>query len=199
MTDVFDLIIAGLVVANIAGILAYLLIARKKARREKRNIDAINAAITDYFRRSGVEVTVGCTSLRGNNRYTAVIESEPMKRFRLSHIIEMTLSDLVSKTCDLELEKVYWRFPIKEATRQMSVSGSASVSAPASTSAPASAPETVVGETKPVESTDDYINEGLEHYKYIPTLEVTELSWEKFEEVSGPDSKAGGAGTKPGK
>lgn len=158
------------------GILAYAVKQRLAARREQRSIKSINNAIIEYFRRSGVQVSASCARLSAGNHFTAVVESEPMKRFRLSHIIEMTLRDHVRKTCGLELDKVYWRFPIRDA--QGAAEGVAN------------------GAKQPAEGTDDYINEGLEHYRYIPKVEATELPWEHFEQVvtisgqdrNGPDA-----------
>src|SRR3990167_52927 len=155
-----------LIAANIIGILAYGVL-KYRARQNRRNIAAITAALIEYFQRTGVKVSVSCTALPEQKSFTAVIESEPMKRFRLSHIIEAALRDHVHKTCNLDLEKVFWRFPISEAVQD---------SARAAGAAEA--------ESKPAEKSDEYINEGLEYYKYIPKVEVTELPWEKFEEAS---------------
>lgn len=145
--------------------LTYVVMLKRRVHREEHNIAAVKSLIIDYFRKTGVEVAVDCTRLTGNQRFTALIESEPMKRFRLSHIIEMTLRDHIQKSCGLELEKIYWRFPIKEAARE--------ASAAAQTSG-----------TKPAEGSDEYINEGLVHYKDLPKMEVTEISWDKFEEAT---------------
>jgi hypothetical protein len=87
-----------------------------------------------------------------------------MKQFRLSHIIEIALRDHVRKSCGMELDKVYWRFPIKVVPR-----------------------DAATGNTEPakrIEGADDYINEGLVHYKDLPKPEATEIPWEKFEEAS---------------
>ncbi|HEX7635781.1 MAG TPA: hypothetical protein VF427_10940 [Noviherbaspirillum sp.] len=162
-----DAVILALVIllaVNVIGIVAYAIAVRLRTRRDQDNILAIRAAIVDYFHRSGVEVTTDCARLLSGKGFTAVVESEPMKRFRLSHIIEMTLREHVRKNCGLELDKVYWRFPVKEA---------------------AAAPGTGNAEQKkPAESSDDYINEGLENYRYIPKPEVEELPWEHFEQVA---------------
>lgn len=160
------LILLALVVIGVA---AYALKARQRGRRELQSINAIRAAILDYFRRSGVEVAVGCARLPGGSGFTAVVESEPMKRFRLSHIIEMTLREHVRKTCGLELDKVYWRFPVKQVAE---AAGAVKAGA--------------AGDKKVDEFSDEYINEGLEHYRHIPKPEVEELPWEQFEQVTGP-------------
>ncbi|HYD59882.1 MAG TPA: hypothetical protein VEC35_05990 [Noviherbaspirillum sp.] len=169
--DVVTLTLIAVIAALIIGILAYASAAKAKASRARRHATLIRNTIIDYFRRSGVEVSADATSFDGS-RYTAVVESEPMKRFRLSHIIEMTLREHVRKSCGLELEKIYWRFPIKEATQAVTVSRDGE------------AKPNGAEEKKPDEHTDDYINEGLENYRHIPKPEVTELSWETFEQMA---------------
>jgi hypothetical protein len=187
--DAITLTLLAVVAVLVAGIVAFVANGRLKAARKQRNIKAIRATIIDYFRRSGVEVSADCTDFRGNGAYVAIVESEPMKRFRLSHIIEMTLREHVRKACDLELDKIYWRFPIKEAAQ----------------SAPGAAARdddrTDHAETKAPEQSDDYINEGLEHYRHIPKPEVEELPWESFEQVTtgahGARPDAAESGTQP--
>jgi hypothetical protein len=152
--EAIHLIFLLLVVANIVGVAAYVLKTRLAARRDKQDAASIAKAISEYFRKSGVGVTVDCTRMPRSRDFMVAIESEPMKRFRLSHIIESTLRDHVRKICALEVEKVYWRFPIKDAAQ-----------------APSAKP-------------DDYINEGLEHYRHIPKPEVTELPWEQYEKMA---------------
>lgn len=151
----------ALSIINVLGLGAVAAVFWQRARRAKQQQILIRATILDYFRRSGVEVKANCVSIRRDKRYTAFVESEPMKRFRLSHIIEMTLREHISKTCGLELEKIYWRFPIKEADRGTNTAS----------------------DKKSAE--DDYINEGLVHYnKDLPKADVSEIPWETFEEVT---------------
>jgi hypothetical protein len=166
--DILSLVLIVLLAAGLAVAVMSAAKPRKQARKDEERSKAICAAITEYFRKSGVVVDVNATRLGASKRFTAIVESEPMKRFRLSHIIEMTLREHVRRTCNLELDKVYWRFPIKEAGN-VAASAQADVPAPASTEQGAD---------------DEYINEGLEHYKYIPKMEATELSWEHFQELS---------------
>jgi hypothetical protein len=174
--DVVVLVLFALVALNVIGVVAYALAVKMKAKRKARHIQAIRAVILDYFRRSGVEVSVAATDL-GNGRYTAMVESEPMKRFRLSHIIEMTLREHVRRSVSVDLDKIYWRFPVKQAQAQ------------AMAAAGAAAQEAQAAEAKPETESDDYINEGLEHYRHIPKPEVEELPWEQFEKVAGSIKK----------
>ena len=171
--DAVTLTLLAVLAALIIGILAYVSAAKAKARRARRHATLIRNTLIDYFRRSGVEVSADAASFDGSGRYIAVVESEPMKRFRLSHIIEMTLREHVRKSCGLELEKIYWRFPIKEATQAVTVPRSGDTK-----------PESGAEEQKQEEPSDDYINEGLENYRHIPKPEVTELPWETFEQMA---------------
>ncbi|CAN5399319.1 hypothetical protein BH11PSE11_BH11PSE11_14410 [soil metagenome] len=159
--DQISLLISVIIALNVVAIVAFIVMSRLKLRRERRRLAAITAALIDYFHKTGVDVSAGCTKLMGSHTYSAVIESEPMKRFRLSHIIEIALRDHVKKACGLDLGNVYWRFPIKDTP---AVPGNTDI--------------------RKDEKADEYINEGLEQYKYIPKVEVTEMSWEHFTEAS---------------
>lgn len=146
---------------NLLVIVAVIAVVLLRSRRKQRQVAQLNAAIRDYFRRSGVEVNVASARLGKDQSYTAFVESEPMKRFRLSHIIEATLREQVAKNCGIHLDKIYWRFPLKE----MASSETASQKQQAEKT-----------------DTDSYINEGLVYYRDLPKGDVQEVSWEKFEE-----------------
>jgi hypothetical protein len=113
-TVTFEPTILYFVVFNIVAILVYVLIVKHKARQQERNVIAITKAVVAYFRSTGVNVSVRCISLLANRNFVALIESEPMKRFRLSHLVEATLRDHVRSACGLELDRIYWRFLVKE-------------------------------------------------------------------------------------
>jgi len=170
--DIVTLTLIGVLAVIVVGILVYAAVLKQKARRRQRDSAAIRSAIVDYFRRSGVGVSVECARVNEGAAFTAMIESEPMKRFRLSHIIEMTVREHVRKSCGLELDKIYWRFPIKEAAKADSPQ------------AAAQAAEAAVQKKADDPLSDDYINEGLEHYRHIPKPEVEELPWESFEQAA---------------
>ena len=159
-------------VIAVAMVAAAVLKRQRRERRQKRRADAVTHAVIDYFQRTGVGVAAGCITLNPD-RYTVFIESEPMKRFRLSHIIEATVREHVKKACGAEVEKIYWRFPIAQNAVNEADEG------------------------KPVETPDEYINEGLVHYRHLPKVEVTELPWENFEQVSQRGETQPGAAGEP--
>ena len=168
MPDFSPLLLAlVLLIALLAGVAVYALIKTMKARRQTKNIARVNAAILDYFKKSGVAVDAKCIRLGKSKSFTAFIESEPMKQFRLSHIIEMMLRQHVAKACGLQLEKIYWRFPIKDPSADKQGRNTDSII-----------------DKKADEEADDYINEGLVNYRHLPKAEVSEIPWESFEQAA---------------
>lgn len=176
--DAVTLTLAALVAVAV-GIGVHAALTQFRARRAQRDIAVMRGLITDYFRRSGVAVAADCVRLEHSGAFIALVESEPMKRFRLSHIIEMTLCEHVRKASGLTLEKVYWRFPIRDAAQAVPGAFDATGAAAGNDGNGSSDRE-----LQPAGQADDYINEGLENYRHIPRPEVTELPWETFEEVS---------------
>jgi hypothetical protein len=113
----FDLSLLYFVAANVVLIVGYVLVIRHKARQKKERSATMTACILEYFRVFRVNISVTCIALEGNRHFTAVIECEPVKRFRLSHLIEMRLRDHVHASCSLKLDNVYWRFIVNERSR----------------------------------------------------------------------------------
>jgi len=157
----FDLTLLYIVAANVVVILSYVLVLKHRARRLAHSIKSISAVIVDYFRADGIEVRVDCMPGRGATGFIACIESEPMKRFRYSHIVEDSLRLHVQRTCREELDRIFWRFPIhgkehavEAGIRDMDV---------------------------PDDRHDDYIREGLEALRKKEAYDIREGSWEEFE------------------
>lgn len=141
--------------------------------------------IVEYFEKIGVPVRVACVSLGQANAWVALIESEPMKQFRLSHILEMSLREHLHKQAGLTLERVFWRFPIRIPSTRPARAGAANGNGESAAAVAA----TAGGE-------DDYVNQGLVNYKDLPKFEATEIPWEQFQEASsqlGPLDEHGNA------
>lgn len=156
LTLTFDLSILYLVAANVIAILVYVLLAKYRSRRTARRLHGISAAIVDYFGREDVRISAECVGRAGGRRFFAFVDSPPLKRFRYSHIVEMSLCQYVRKTCGLELERVYWRFPV--------------------------VPSAQKGEmVQQLANEDEYINEGLLRLKAKTDYSVGPASWEQFE------------------
>jgi hypothetical protein len=113
-TFVFEPTILYFSIFNVVAILVYVLILKQRARRREQNTRKIRKVIATYFGVTGVKVAARCINLPDSKNFTVFIESEPMKRFRMSHLVEATLRDHVRTACDLELDRIYWRFIVKE-------------------------------------------------------------------------------------
>lgn len=159
----FNLTILYLVAANILAILVYAAVLKFHKRAVESNLKKLNEAVVGYFRSSGVEVSSDCVGRLGGRRFIAFIDSEPLKRFRYSHIVEISLRSHVLKVCGLELERVYWRFPIKEKDPSGTDAGE---------------------QDKPADGKDDYISAGLERLKAHPGYDIGETSWEQFRKAA---------------
>jgi hypothetical protein len=161
----FELTILYLVAINVIAILLYVLFVKHKTREVERNRVKLSKAIVGYFLHSGTAVIVECISKLGGKRFIAFVDSEPQKRFRYSHIVEVSLRMYVHKLCGLELEKVYWRFPVK-ITRDAAQSG-----------------EGVGNADELATDQDTYLNERLLQLKAHSEYEVNDISWEKFQKA----------------
>jgi hypothetical protein len=156
-----DLTILYFVAANIVGILAYVLILKHRMRTQTRRQAMLAAQIVDYFRHSGAEVRVNCILGPDGRRFIATIDSEPLKRFRYSHIVEASLINHVDKALGLHVHSVFWRFPL-----------------PAGDSSPRA-----TADTKQAPREDEYIIQGLREAKTNPDYHVAEDSWDQFEKA----------------
>jgi hypothetical protein len=165
VTATFDLTILYFVAANAICILSYVLVLKHRARVIQRNRTHISKIIVDYFRDDGSDVGVECIGRAGGRQFVALITSKPSKRFRDSNIVEIVLATHVRKVCGLELEKVFWCFPIKikQEAAQRDV-------------APGGAPATTKGN-------DDYFDEGESTITKPPGYRVRELTRAKFDEL----------------
>lgn len=157
----FDLTLLYIFAVNVIAILAYVLVLKHRARRLERSIKAVSVVIADYFQADGIEARVECVPSRGAKGFIAFIESEPMKRFRYSHIVEASLRVHVRRTCGEELDRIFWRFPLQGKGQ----------------SAEAGIREMDI----PDDKHDDYIREGLEALKKKGAYDIREGSWEEFE------------------
>lgn len=168
VTFTADLTILYFVAANVVGILAYVLLLKRRARSLARRQARLASEIIEYFRRSGANVRVNCIPGPDGVRFIAIVDSEPLKRFRYSHIVEMSLSNHVFKACGIEIERVYWRFPVKTPAQAQSVDAEVSALTPDASEAAAT-------------SDDGYINDRLLRLKSEAEYQVSPASWEQFE------------------
>ena len=146
-----------LLLATIAS--AYVHTARRKQRKVVADAHRIVVAVKEYFSRSSAEVSAQCLPVQGH--FLILVESEPLKRFRYSHIVEASLISHVEKLLGLQVDRVFWRFPLPV--------GASSVQDTA--------------DLKPAPREDEYIIQGIREAKTNPDYHVAEDSWDQFEKA----------------
>ena len=98
---------------DIAALLTYVLYLINKKRKLENAINRITDFISEYFINTGTEVQVSCYKLaHDNNRFVVLIQSEPLKRFRYSFILESNLIAHTFKKTGSVVDSIYWRFPV---------------------------------------------------------------------------------------
>jgi hypothetical protein len=172
VTATFDLTMLYFVAANVIFLLAYVLVIKHRARVIQRHVTLVSAAIAEYFRKNGSEVSVETISRARGKRFIALVSSRPSRRFRNSHVMEMVLTTHVRKVCGMDLEKVYWCFPVKSKQDGEQREGASA-------------------EGATISKVDDYFDEELSTVSKPPGYRVKELTLEKFEAVAGKQKSAG--------
>lgn len=152
----------GLIVMVAALAWAYAQAMQRKQRKLLNDAERIAAAAAEYFARSGAQVGAQCQPVHG--RFLVLIESEPLKRFRYSHIVEASLISHVEKTLGLQIDRVFWRFPLPIG---------------ASTAQDTADIKPAVRE----DGEDDYVAQGLREAKSSADYHVAEDSWDQFEKA----------------
>lgn len=112
LTISLDSLAVYIVAADILVLLIYILYIFQKKRSLEASIKSITAFITAYFMNTGAEVKVTCFKVEGDKHFVTLIESEPLKRFRYSNVLENNLISHIFKTTGNVVEKIYWRFPV---------------------------------------------------------------------------------------
>lgn len=113
LTVSLDSLSLYIVAADVLILLTYILYLFQKKRNLEKSIKSITEFITEYFMNTGAEVQVACFKLEGNKHFVTLIESEPLKRFRYSNVLESNLIAHIFKITGNVVEKIYWRFPVK--------------------------------------------------------------------------------------
>lgn len=101
-----------IVVAVTFYLLIHFVLKRRREREQARIDQLITGVISDYFEKTDLDVSATCYHLPDGKGLVALIESEPLKRFRYSHIIELFLQKRILKVSGKEVGKIYWRFPL---------------------------------------------------------------------------------------
>lgn len=157
LTLTLDSLSMYIVAADVVALLSYILYLFHKKREVERETQRIVDFITDYFTHTGADVRVSCFKVDGNRRFVTLIESQPLKRFRFSNVLENNLIAHIFQKTGNNVEKIYWRFPVvmhKDAMME-----EATISA---------------------EHDDTYFLDAQNLSENNPAYKVSEASWDEF-------------------
>lgn len=166
VTITFDLTMLLLVGVNVFGIIAYVGMLKLRAHRLVRAKERIVEAVAAYFAKTGVAVRAEVIALPEPGHFIIIADTEPLKRFRHSHIVEMVLIEQVKKATGYTVDRAFWRFPL-----------------PAREGAAVEAPEKAMIPLPPGPEVDAYLAQGLARLRAPEGLEVHEDSWAHFQEA----------------
>ncbi len=158
LTVSLDSLAVYIVAADVVILLTYILYVFNKKRLLNKSIKNITEFIEEYFMNTGAEVQATCFKLEGNKRFVALIQSEPLKRFRCSNVLEGNLITHISDVTGNMVEKIYWRFPIN-LTKDL----------------------ITAAEKNSLESDDLYFSDGYTIAEAAREYKVSEVSWDQYE------------------
>lgn len=139
-------------------LLSYVLYLFRKKKNLENSLQRISDFISDYFINTGAEVEVTSHKLPGSRHFIVMIQSQPLKRFRYSNILESSLISHTYKKTGCMVDKIYWRFPVQIQKDESS--------------------EVI---EKKVEEEDLYFIEAETASKELNKYNVSEASWDEFE------------------
>ena len=113
LTLTLDSLATYIVAIDIIVLLAYVLYLFRRNRALEQSVKNITDFITEYFTHTGADVRVTCFKLDGYKRFVTLIESQPLKRFRYSNVLENNLISHIYQKTGNTVEKIYWRFPVE--------------------------------------------------------------------------------------
>jgi hypothetical protein len=108
----FNLALLNFVALVIISILAYVLIIRYKKRKLEQAMALIQRQILAFFGAAGMQVEVTCFSSDYSRKFTVCIDSQPVKKFKFSNLVEMVVIRYIARTTGIAIERVYWRFSL---------------------------------------------------------------------------------------
>lgn len=158
LTVSLDSLAVYIVAADVVILLTYILHIFNRKRLLDKSIKNITEFIEEYFMNTGAEVQVTCFKVEGNKHFLALIQSEPLKRFRCSNILESNLITHISEVTGNTVEKIYWRFPIKLNKDLM-----------------------IATEKNSLENDDLYLLDGYAIAETAKEYKVSEVSWDQYE------------------
>ena len=146
-------------------------------RRERRE-DAVAKAAQAYLARFEIRARIVAVTLP-DQRIALMVETPPHKKLRFSHIIEQPIKQFVLTQTQIEVDRLFWRFPMPAKNTQtpdVQYGVTTTQAMPNVTQLQAPEVKQTAKERAAQEDDDDYFNRQA--YK------IEEVSWEDFSVAS---------------
>lgn len=176
-------LVIAIVVAAVA-VIAALWMALANYSRDKRQSereDDVAKAAQEYLSRFEIRARIVAVTLPGN-RMVLMVETPPHKKLRFSYIIEQPIKQFVLKQTEIEVDRMFWRFPMpaKGAATEVQYGCPTTqiLPMPSESSTPVAAAEEKPQTAAPVE--DENEDEYFKQHSY----QIEEVRWEDFSNVS---------------
>lgn len=108
----FDLAALHFVAILFLILLSYVLYIKYRQRKIDRAMTLIKSQILAFFRAAEMQGEVKCYASANARKFTVCIDSQPQKKFKFSNLVESVLIRYLSRTTDLSIDRVYWRFSL---------------------------------------------------------------------------------------
>ena len=116
MTNLAIVAIAIAITAFFAAASIVLTYWWRDKRRAKRE-NAVAQAAKDYLARFEVRARIVAVTLP-DQRIVLMVETQPHKKLRFSYIIEQPIKQYVLKQTNVEIDRMFWRFPLPPKSTQ---------------------------------------------------------------------------------
>lgn len=174
-------LVIAIVVAAVA-VIAALWMALANYLRDKRQAereDDVAKAAQEYLSRFEIRARIVAVTLPGNFM-VLMIETPPHKKLRFSYIIEQPIKQFILKQTEIEVDRMFWRFPMpaKGAATEVQY-GCPTTQVMPLPGAPAT-PQAAPGDKAPAAATVDEEDEYFLRHSY----QIEEVSWADFSSAS---------------
>lgn len=153
--------------ASMLGISIYFGMLKLRAHRLDQVKERIVWVVAAYFAKTGVAVKSEAIALPALGHFILIVDTEPIKRFRYSHIVEMVLIEKVKEATRKTVDSVYWRFPLPVHDEEIVMANESN------TRSGPHAPRKL----------DAYLAHGVGLLRAPDGIDVHEDSWAHFQEV----------------
>jgi len=167
------------VIAAASMIIPGMLREKRRAERE----EAVAKAAQEYLSRFEIRARIVASTLP-DNRIVLMVETPPHKKLRFSYIIEQPIKQFVLKQTEIEVDRMFWRFPMPpKNARAPDVQYGAT-----STITPTPQADATQAAASSESASKVAGHEEEDEYFHGQSYQIEEVSWEDFSTVSKPVS-----------